>query len=48
MLVVLMALVSGLLLAMGTARTRNISGHAVFIAGWMLALFSSLVIVQNY
>jgi hypothetical protein len=47
-LVVLLAIVAGLLMAVGKRDARNIAGQAVFVAGWSLALLCGLVFVQNY
>jgi hypothetical protein len=47
-LVVVLAIVAGLLLAVGKRDARNRGGQAVFVAGWSLALICGLVFVQNY
>ena len=47
-LVVLLAIVAGLLMAVGKRDARNVAGQAVFVAGWSLALLCGLVFVQNY
>ena len=47
-LVVVLAIVAGLLMAVGSRNARHFGGQAVFVAGWSLALLSGLVLVQNY
>ncbi len=47
-LVVVLAIVAGLLMAVGSRDARKFGGQAVFVAGWSLALLSGLVLVQNY
>jgi hypothetical protein len=47
-LVLVLALVSGLLLSLGTIKARDHRGQAIFVTGWTLVLVSALMIVQNY
>jgi hypothetical protein len=47
-LVLVLSLVAGLLLTVGTLRARKGGDQAIFVAGWTLILLSSLALVHNY
>ncbi len=46
--VVVLAILAGLLLALGTIRSTKPREQSIFVAGWGLVLFSSLILVANY
>jgi hypothetical protein len=46
--VLMLALLAGLLMSVGTIKAKDRGGQAVFVAGWSLVLISSLMLVQQY
>ncbi len=47
-LVLVLTLIAGVLMAVGTLRAKRANDQAIFVASWTLILLSSLALVGNF